>query len=155
MAIEIERKYLVIDNRWQKDVHAQRHIRQGYLANTDRCSVRVRCSGDHADINLKGMTTARVRSEYEYPIPVEEAEELLARMCQGALIIKTRYLVQHGGHEWEIDVFEGENAGLIVAEVELDAVDESVELPAWAGAEVTDDPRYLNMHLVRHPYSRW
>lgn len=155
MATEIERKYLILNNTWKGQVHAQRHIRQGYLANTDLCSVRVRCSGDKADINIKGMTTARVRSEYEYPIPVAEAEELLTRMCQGALIIKTRYLVQHGQHEWEIDVFEGENAGLVVAEVELDAVDETVDLPSWVGAEVTDDPRYLNMHLVRHPYSRW
>lgn len=155
MPLEIERKFLVIDDRWRNDIGGQRHIRQGYLANTDRCSVRVRVGDNRADINIKGMTTSMVRTEYEYPVPVGEAEDMLAGMCRGALIIKTRYHVRHARHDWEIDVFEGDNAGLIVAEIELDAVGERFELPVWAGAEVTDDPRYLNIHLVDHPFKRW
>lgn len=155
MALEIERKFLVVDDRWRNDISGRRHIRQGYLANTDRCSIRVRAGDDRADINIKGMTTSMIRIEYEYPIPITEAEDMLAGMCQGALIIKTRYQVRHAGHDWEIDVFEGDNAGLVVAEIELDTADETFSLPAWAGSEVTDDPRYLNIRLVNHPFKRW
>lgn len=155
MPTEIERKYLVRNDRWRDHIGGQQHIRQGYLANTNLCSVRVRIADQHAWINIKGMTTSMVRTEYEYPVPVPDAEDMLARMCQGALIIKTRYLVRHKNHDWEIDMFEGDNTGLVVAEIELDATDESFALPEWAGAEVTGDPRYLNINLVHHPLVHW
>jgi adenylate cyclase len=155
MPLEIERKFLVIDDSWRDHVHTVKKISQGYLANTDKCSIRVRVSEDNANINIKSMTIDIVRSEYEYPIPVNEAETILNSLCHQPLICKTRHYLSENGAEWEVDVFEGENAGLIIAEIELESRNEVVDKPAWLGHEVSGQMRYFNMSLAVFPYSRW
>lgn len=155
MPVEIERKFLIKGDAWRADVYEQREIRQGYMANNERCSVRVRVSNQSANINVKSMTLGVSRAEYEYPIPVEEAHELLNTLCRTPLIEKTRYLVKYAGKVWEIDEFAGDNAGLIVAEVELDAEDERIELPVWVDREVSALERYYNMRLTHYPFKDW
>lgn len=154
MAQEIERKFLVTDDRWRGAASGQARYRQGYLANSSTCSVRVRVSDDEAHLNIKSATLDIVRSEYEYAIPLAEGEELLA-LCEDALVEKRRYFVEYGGLTWEIDVFEGENEGLVVAEIELERVDQEFARPTWLGEEVSQDARYYNVYLARHPYRRW
>lgn len=153
MGIEIERKFLLAGDGWRRAAGRSLRIRQGYLGG-ERCSVRVRIDDDKATLNIKSRRLGAVRSEFEYAIPRAEAEELLALAAEPVLA-KRRHFVEHAGALWEIDEFEGDNAGLIVAEIELDAVDAAFERPDWLGAEVTDDPRYYNVNLVREPYSRW
>ncbi len=156
MAIEIERKFLVTDDSWRQSVKRHHYLKQGYLTDmSGNASVRVRLTDDKADINIKSMTLGVQRQEYEYAIPVDEARQLLDGLCRGPVIEKTRYLVDVGQHTWEIDVFEGDNLGLIVAEVELGAEDEAFELPTWAGKEVSDDTRYYNVSLLANPYKLW
>jgi adenylate cyclase len=151
---EIERKFLLSGDGWRPAVHRQRAMRQGYLAQSDRASVRVRIAGEEAWLNIKGGGLVASRPEFEYAIPHAEAEELLA-LCAGPLIEKTRHWVLHDGNEWEIDEFHGENLGLVVAEIELDREDQAFALPDWIGPEVTHLPRYYNVSLVRHPYREW
>ena len=146
MATEIERKFLVIQDGWRDHVVRTVRYRQGYLANNERCSVRIRVSDGDARLNIKSAGLHVRRAEYEYTIPREEADEMLDTLCERPLIEKTRYYV---------DVFEGENAGLIVAEIELEAEDDAFPLPPWIGAEVSNDPRYYNVNLIRHPYREW
>lgn len=155
MAIEIERKFLLSDDNWRKVADAGTRFRQGYLIGAERASVRVRIEGDRANLNIKSATLGIHRQEYEYPIPLDEAEELLDTLCEQPQIIKTRYLVPYGDHTWEIDVFDGDNAGLVVAEVELAAEDEVFARPPWIGEEVSGDTRYYNVCLVNHPYKDW
>ncbi len=155
MAIEIERKFLVLNDSWRSAAGAGVRYRQGYLSNAGPASVRVRIGGGRAHLNLKSATLNMQRSEYEYEIPLADAEEMLDGLALRPLIEKTRYEVHHGAHVWEVDVFEGDNAGLVVAEVELSSPDEAVELPDWAGEEVTDDARYYNVCLVQHPFKDW
>lgn len=155
MATEIERKFLVRDDSWRGAARGSRYYRQGYLATTARCSVRVRIEDGAATLNVKGATPGVTRAEYEYPLPREDALQMLDALCEGGMIEKTRYFVPHGAHTWEVDVFEGENAGLVVAEIELGAEDEAFERPAWVGEEVSDDLRYYNARLARHPYRQW
>jgi CYTH domain-containing protein len=153
---EIERKFLVLGDAWRAGARGVPY-RQGYLsAGADaRCTVRVRVAGDRAFLTIKGPAAHGARDEYEYPIPVPDADELLARHCAGGRVEKVRHVVPHGGHAWEVDEFTGENAPLVIAEVELTRIDEAVELPPWVGLEVTDDPRYTNAALAREPFSRW
>lgn len=155
MAIEIERKFLVRDDSWRPHASTAAYYRQGYLVTSRRCSVRVRVAGDDGFLNIKGATLGASRAEYEYPIPVQDAEEMLERLCTRPLIEKTRYFVRSGRHTWEVDVFEGENTGLVLAEIELRHAHEEFERPAWLGEEVTDDRRYYNARLVEHPYREW
>lgn len=155
MAQEIERKFLVTGDAWRGQVRSSARYRQGYLSNGGRCSVRVRVAGDAAYLNIKSATLDIVRTEYEYPIPVADAEEMLDQLCSGLLIEKTRHFVDFGGFVWEIDVFEGMNHGLVIAEIELDHADAEFPRPPWAGAEVSDDPRYYNVYLARTPYTQW
>jgi len=155
MATEIERKFLLRDDSWRAQADAGHVMRQGYLIGAERASVRVRISGGRASLNIKSATLGVERREYEYPIPLRDAEEMLDTLCQRPLIEKTRYHVRHGEHTWEIDVFSGDNAGLVVAEIELDSVDEDFERPPWLGEEVSHDPRYYNVCLVKHPYKDW
>jgi adenylate cyclase len=154
MGVEIERKFLVANDLWKKDARNGVEFRQGYLSSQGTCSVRVRREGDKANINIKSATLGISRSEFEYPIPADEADELLDLFCTST-VIKTRYLVAHSGKTWEVDVFQGDNAGLVVAEVELKSIDEEFELPAWVGEEVSADVRYYNTELARHPYNTW
>ena len=165
MALEIERKFLVLDDAWRTQAKEVIPMAQGYLndlASMDtesngggqRVSVRVRLEGDEARINLKSREVGHTRQEFDYPIPVDDARALLD-LCVGGLIDKRRHLVEHLGHLWEVDEFLGDNAGLVVAEVELDAGDEWFERPAWLGLEVTDSTRYYNLALASRPYSQW
>ena len=129
-------------------------MRQGYLSNSAKASVRVRIESDRALLNIKSARLGIWRHEYEYEIPIEEAREML-NLCEGPLIEKTRYHVPFGRHIWEVDVFEGDNKGLIVAEIELDNENEAFDRPDWIGAEVSHDSRYYNVSLVEHPYKDW
>lgn len=155
MATEIERKFLLRNDSWRDGAGAGTRFRQGYLIGAERASVRVRIEGEEANLNIKGATLGVRRQEYEYPIPLADARELLDTLCAQPQIEKTRYHVPYGDHLWEVDVFAGANAGLVVAEVELSAEDETFELPPWAGEEVSHDARYYNVCLVNHPYSEW
>lgn len=155
MATEIERKFLLASDDWRADADAGERMRQGYLAAEVERSVRVRVVADRATMTIKGAAEGLVRPEFEYAIPAAEASEMLDRLALQPLIEKTRYRVERGKHVWEIDVFEGDNAGLVVAEIELDDPDEAFERPSWLGPEVTEDPRYLNAALARRPYTRW
>ncbi len=154
MASEIERKFLVISDAW-RDGQAGAPMRQGYLAVTERSAVRVRAEGDAAFLNIKQATLDIQRHEFEYPIPLADANHMLDHMCVGHLIEKTRYKVNHAGFTWEIDVFHGVNEGLVVAEIELTSPDQPFECPPWVGAEVSGDARYLNSSLSQTPYSQW
>lgn len=155
MGTEIERKFLVADCDWRDAAVSRTELRQGFLSTDPERTVRVRLMDRTAELTIKGITVDAQRAEYEYSIPPADAAEMLDGLCQPALIEKTRYQVPHAGHTWEVDVFEGVNAGLIVAEIELASADEAFELPGWIGEEVTGDPRYYNANLVRHPYSAW
>lgn len=155
MATEIERKFLVRNDGWRTHARDGIRMRQGYLSGAEGCSMRIRSGGGAAHLNIKSATLGVWRREYEYPIPLSDAEELLDHLCMRPLIEKTRYHVEHAGHIWEVDVFEGDNAGLIVAEIELDSEDEPFEKPAWAGEEVSHEPRYYNVCLVKHPFKEW
>jgi len=155
MGIEIERKFLVANDAWRKDVISETRLKQGYLANQERASVRVRIGGNQAFLNIKSATLGIRRSEFEYEIPLSDAEDMLEQVAIRPFIDKTRYKVKCGEHLWEVDLFHGDNEGLIVAEIELDAEDECFELPEWAGEEVSGDPKYFNVCLVKHPCCRW
>ena len=156
MAKEIERKFLVNGDGWRPGATGVPY-RQGYLgAGADACcTVRVRVAGDRAFLTVKGRAVGGSRDEYEYPIPIADAEEMLDRLCVGGRIEKRRHRVSFAGHTWEVDEFTGENAPLVVAEVELDRIDAEVSLPSWVGLEVTEDPRYTNAALALRPYARW
>jgi adenylate cyclase len=155
MGIETERKFLVRSDAWKAEVHSSQRFRQGYLNRETRCSVRVRSDGAKGWLNIKSVTVGASRSEYEYVIPLHEADELLDTLCLQPLIEKVRHYVEAGKHVWEIDVFEGDNQGLIVAEIELDDPDESFLRPAWLGEEVTEDVRYYNTSLSSMPFRHW
>jgi len=153
MAAEIERKFLVADDSWRDGIPGVR-IAQGYLSQDPDRTVRVRLAGENAWLTIKGRTQGITRAEFEYAIPADDARTLL-EMCLPSVIDKTRHEVSYGGHLWEIDVFHGDNEGLVIAEVEL--ADESIspELPPWVGAEVSSDARYFNSCLAALPYRKW
>ncbi len=153
MAQEIERKFLV-DAAKLPPLPAPQIIKQGYIP-TQNATVRIRISNDKAFLTLKGRTTGLRRSEFEYPIPLEDAEAMLDELCMQPYIDKKRYLIDVSGHTWELDIFEGENEGLIVAEIELESEDETFERPEWITEEVSNDPKYRNAALVNHPYKLW
>lgn len=154
MAIEIERKFLVNGESWRHDATGT-SCRQGYLTVDPERTVRVRIAGENAFLTIKGKTEGMSRSEYEYPIPLNDAAQLLDNLCLLPLIEKIRYRIGYGGRIWEVDEFDGDNSGLILAEVELESSDAHVELPPWAGKEVTSDPRYYNASLSQSPYRTW
>ncbi len=149
MGTEIERKFLVADPSVVDGI-AGTVIRQGYLSREPDRTVRVRRAGERAFVTVKGRNSGATRSEWEWEIPATDADELL-ELCDGPTIDKTRHLVAHDGRTWEVDVFAGANAGLVMAEIELEAADAAVTLPAWVGREVTDDARYYNSSLAVHP----
>lgn len=117
--------------------------------------MRVRIAGSKAYLTIKGAVTGIVRHEYEYSVPLNEANEMLDKLCRPPLIEKTRYEIEYGGKTWEVDVFSGDNEGLVVAEIELESETQVVELPPWVGEEVSHDQRYFNFNLVQHPYKNW
>ncbi len=155
MAREIERKFLLRSDAWRAEVRDSVRLVQGYLARGPQSAIRVRIKGDKAQLNIKHALDAIERLEYEYGIPLTDAREMLDKVAHRPLIDKTRYHVEHAGHLWEIDEFYGENAGLIMAEIELTSPDEHFERPSWLGEEVSHDPRYYNSRLSEVPYSRW
>jgi len=156
MGIEIERKFLVTSDAFLEAAHESTVIKQGYVSRRKEATVRVRIKGDKGVLTIKGEANEHfVRAEFEYDVPLEDVEQILATLCEGTPIEKTRHLVEHAGHTWEVDVFEGKNAGLVVAEIELSAADEDFERPDWVGEDVTDDERYLNARLTAAPYSEW
>lgn len=155
MGIEIERKFLLANDDWRRQATAHESFAQGYLNATGKASIRVRIEGERGNINLKAAQIGSARAEYEYEIPLAEAREILDTLSLSAPVEKTRYWVEHAGHTWEIDVFSGENTPLVVAEIELDDVDEVFERPSWLGDEITEDARYYNHALAFHPYKHW
>lgn len=155
MPVEIERKFLLANDDWRDEVLRSSRIRQGYLGQLDKASVRIRVAGDRANINVKSATLGMRRMEYEYEIPLSEAEEMLDQLCEQPQVDKTRFIVERGSHVWEIDEFYADNAGLTVAEVELNSETEAFEKPVWLGEEVTEDPRYYNVNLIKHPFKNW
>lgn len=161
MGIEIERKFLVTGDGWRTAAHRVVPMAQGYLndlaamdTGAMKASVRVRIAGDGAFLNLKSRELGHTRQEFDYPIPVEDARALLA-LSVGGLVDKRRHYVDFDGRLWEVDEFLGDNAGLVVAEIELESADASFSLPGWVGAEVTDSARYYNLALATRPYARW
>jgi adenylate cyclase len=154
MPIEIERKFLLKNDAWKVDADAGTRITQGYLSSNPERSVRIRTKGDKGILTIKSKTTDLSRKEFEYPIPIDEAKELLS-LCEKPFIDKTRYVVHHRGHDWEVDIFHAENEGLCIAEIELSNEEESFQLPSWVGEEVSEDAAYYNMNLAKHPYIKW
>jgi adenylate cyclase len=155
VALEIERKFLVTGEAWRAAVTRSGRLSQGYLAGSATASVRVRTSADRAWLNIKAAVLGVMRDEYEYEIPLADGRAMLERLASGARVDKTRHRVSHDGNEWEIDEFDGANRGLVVAEIELDRVDQPFARPDWLGAEVTDLARYYNINLVAHPFCDW
>jgi len=157
MSLEIERKFLLASNAWQDIADNGTVYEQGYVATAiPGQTVRVRIAGTSGFLTLKSPSKGLSRAEWEYEIPVTDAHDLLETLCKASRIRKTRYLVPaSNGLTWEIDVFERENSGLVLAEIELPSEDQEIEFPDWIGAEVSDDPRYFNANLVEHPYSAW
>jgi CYTH domain-containing protein len=154
MGKETEKKFLVQGDVWRSLVKGTAY-RQGYLNSAKERTVRVRTIADKGYLTVKGITTGATRAEYEYEIPAAEADVMLTALCEKPLIEKNRYKIQAGSHVWEIDEFFGENQGLVVAEVELTSEDQAFQKPEWIGGEVTGDPRYFNLNLIKHPFTRW
>ncbi|MBW4644968.1 MAG: CYTH domain-containing protein [Goleter apudmare HA4340-LM2] len=154
MAQEIERKFLVQGDSW-KNLATGSFYCQGYISTQKTATVRIRIIGDQGYLTIKGPSIKYSRSEFEYPIPVADAQEMLDTLCDRPLIEKTRYRVEYGNLIWEIDEFDGVNKGLIIAEVELSDEQQQIELPTWIGKEVSDDPKYFNSNLVKYPFSQW
>ncbi len=154
MGTEIERKFLLRDDSWQAGADGKRY-RQGYLSAAVERNVRVRIIGERGFLTVKGRAEGITRLEFEYEIPLADAEKMLDVLCLKPLIEKTRFKVEHSGLTWEIDRFAGDNAGLVVAEIELTEEAQEFELPPWVGREVTDDPRYLNSNLVKKSFTTW
>ncbi len=155
MAQEIEHKFLLSNNDWKNHIHKSSEYKQGYLISDNKRSIRVRISNNKAWLNIKSATIGTLRQEYEYEIPLEEGKEILSTLCEKPIIEKTRYFVPYKQHIWEIDVFSGDNEGLIVAEVELSKVGELFARPDWLGKEVTEDIRYYNNQLCKNAYKNW
>jgi adenylate cyclase len=155
VAQEIERKFLVAGEGWRTGADGGRSFRQAYLAETDRAAIRVRIIGDEsAVITIKSALPGLSRQEFEYEVPLSDALAM-ATLRQGSELQKTRFRVPHGGRIWEVDVYSGDNAGLIIAEIEVECESAVVEIPAWAGREVTGDERYYAARLARHPFRAW
>jgi len=153
MGKEIERKFTVKGDAW-RSLAKGTHYRQGYLSSVKERTVRVRTIEDRGFLTIKGLTSGVTRLEFEYDIPVKDAEGLLG-LCERPLIEKSRYKINFQGLTWEVDEFYGENQGLILAEVELESEDQPFEKPEWIDQEVSSDPRYFNSNLIKHPYTQW
>ena len=154
MGVEIERKFLLIGNGW-RTLAEPVLLRQGYLCSDPVRTVRVRIEGEAGVLTIKSKSVGATRGEWEYPIPLQEAQEMLDRLCERPLVEKYRRRIAYAGFTWEVDEFLGENAGLVVAEIELPLEDAVFDKPDWIGQEVTGDKRYYNSSLIRFPYSQW
>lgn len=154
MGIEIERKFLIKNDKWKDAVQESFVLKQGYLNSEPSRTVRVRIKGDKGILTIKGKNKGAVRAEFEYEIPLQDAEALI-QLCEKPIIEKERFIVLENNKVWEVDLFEGVNKGLQVAEVELQKEDEAIQLPDWIGKEVTSDARYYNSNLVQQPFCDW
>ncbi|PCK07478.1 MAG: adenylate cyclase [Alteromonadaceae bacterium] len=154
MGQEIERKFL-IDRDKLGELSGGTRICQGYINTQDETAVRIRIKGEKAFLTIKGKNVGPVRAEFEYAIPMDDAQNMLESFCSGGTIDKTRYEVAYKGHTWEVDIFYGANQGLVFAEVELEDEHEEVIMPAWVTTEVTEDPRYYNVNLLSYPFCDW
>jgi CYTH domain-containing protein len=154
MGLEIERKFRVTGTGYRL-AKKQMRIEQGFLNDDLNRMVRIRKIDDAALLTIKGPVQNNVRLEFEYPVPLEDAEEMLRLLCIPPLLQKTRYYFEYSGQLWEVDEFDGENKGLVIAEVELSDSQEAIKLPEWIGEEVTDDPRYYNANLIKNPFQKW
>jgi adenylate cyclase len=154
MAYEIERKFLVISDQYKINA-TRRMLIQGYLAVDPERVVRVRTDGERAFLTIKGKLTKRTRREFEYPLPLVEAREILDQLCLKPLIQKYRYTIRYQGFCWEVDEFIGANQGLVIAEIEIESENQAFSRPDWLGDEVTHDPSYYNFMLVKQPYTEW
>ena len=155
MAVEIERKFLVTGTDWRSGVLRKTEIQQGYIAVNDQCAVRIRVTDDQAFLNIKSSGLEISRKEYEYVIPKDDAVEMLQQFCANNFVHKTRHFVRHQGRTWEIDVFAGANAGLVLAEIELESETDRISLPSWVGTEVSGEAKYLNNNLAVNPFQSW
>jgi len=155
MGKEIERKFLLLSDAWRDEVRDSVHLIQGYLVRNEKSAIRIRIKGTRAELNIKQSLEGIDRLEYEYEIPLADAREILEHVALRPLIEKTRHHVVRGDHLWEIDEFDGENRGLIMAEIELTYADEPFDKPAWIGEEVSLDPRYYNSNLSLSPFGKW
>lgn len=155
MPLEIERKFLVRSDAWRAEVQSRELLRQGYLTGGSRCSIRTRIAGDQAWLNIKAKRSGMTRLEFEYAIPRIDADEILNELCSRPLLEKYRHRIAAGELVWEIDEFLGENAGLVVAEIELPSETAEFSRPDWLGEEVTEDERYYNFNLAQKPYREW
>jgi adenylate cyclase len=154
MGIEIERKFLVKGEAWKQQGRSEL-LRQGYLSSHPERTVRVRIEGDKAVMTIKSKSVGASRGEWEYPLPMEDAAEFLDNLCEQPIIEKVRHRIDFAGFTWEVDEFLGVNAGLVVAEIELPSEDQQFDQPEWVGEEVTQDKRYFNSNLVKHPFRDW
>ncbi|WP_426174863.1 CYTH domain-containing protein [Massilia sp. TWR1-2-2] len=154
MGVEIERKFLLAADGWRA-LGAPVLLRQGYLSSDPARVVRVRVEGEHACMTIKGQSVGATRGEWEYPISLADANELLERLCEQPIVEKYRRRIDFAGNTWEVDEFLGANEGLVLAEIELGAEDQQFDKPEWIGDDVTGDRRYYNSNLVRHPFSSW
>lgn len=154
MAVEIERKFLVKNEEWRNQVDESFEISQGYLNSSIDRNVRVRIKGEQAFLTIKTKTKSITRTEFEYEIPLEDGLQLID-ICEKPIIKKRRHLIIQNQHTWELDVFELENQGLLIAEIELSSEEEQFKTPSWLGKEVSDDTRYFNSALIKHPFSKW
>ena len=152
--LEIERRFLLANDTWRQHATAPQCLHQGYLTVAKECSIRVRIIGDNAWLTIKGYISDTTRSEYEYPIPLAEAQQMLATLCPFK-VEKNRYVIEYDGHRFEIDEFLGDNAPLILAELELPSETTAYPRPDWLGKEITSDGRYTNAYLSTHPYPTW
>lgn len=152
--LEIEHKFLVTNDGWRGQTSGIRY-RQGYLAGNESCVVRVRVGGDKAYLTIKGKRVGHTRAEYEYRVPASEADEMIDTLCGDRVVSKTRYRIPFRNHVWEVDEFHGANAGLILAEIELEQEGEAFETPEWVGEDVSQDDRYTNARLAEEPWGGW
>ncbi|MFQ5584378.1 MAG: CYTH domain-containing protein [Calditrichia bacterium] len=154
MATEIERKFLLKNDSWRHGAKGMQ-VRQGYLCTDIERTARVRTVGNNGFLTIKGKSKGAARREFEYAIPLTDANTMLEELCKKPLIEKKRYKIEYGGFIWEVDEFYGENEGLILVEVELEHENQELSFPDWVGREVTGDPKYFNANLIEHPYKTW
>ena len=154
MAVEIERKFLLKNDDW-RELSTGKTYRQGYLSTDKNRTVRVRTAGETGYLTIKGLSVGASRSEFEYEIPLADANAMLDNLCVAPLIEKKRYEIISDGLVWEVDEFEGDNKGLVIAEVELETEDQDFSKPHWVGDQVTGDPRYYNVNLIARPFTTW
>jgi adenylate cyclase len=154
MGLEIERKFLIKNDSWKNEIKKTVSIRQGYLNSEVERTVRIRIQGEQGVLTIKGKNQNVTRKEFEYQIPLDDALNLLS-MCEKPIIEKTRFLIPSNRSTWEIDVFDGENKGLVIAEIELTSEEESFDIPNWLGEEVSSESKYYNSSLITNPYSNW